>query len=107
MNKQVWLIVWGIFSVAGAALILAFFLLPENVLHAISRTISVPHDDCAFCGMTRAFCSISKGEFEEAYRLNRGSIVVFSAVVIASLAFFSFFTVASFKKGFKSICFFD
>ena len=90
MSKQVWLILWGVFSVGGGAIILSFFCFPENVLHAVSRSVSVPHDDCLLCGMTRAFCAISRGDFSLAYQLNSGSLYLFFGCLFAFGTFLAF-----------------
>lgn len=90
MARSAWLIVWGIFSVVGFTIVMMFFLLPEDLLHAISGAVSVPHNDCPLCGMTRAFCSISNGELEKAYALNKGSIPLFAVLFVSPLVLLSF-----------------
>ncbi|MBP3301786.1 MAG: DUF2752 domain-containing protein [Opitutales bacterium] len=93
MSKQIWVIVWGVFSLGCTLLVLAFFCLPEDLLHTISRSVSVPHDDCILCGMTRAFCAISRGDFDEAHGFNSGSLCLFFGMAIVSVSFFLFVSI--------------
>ena len=41
---------------------------------------------CPFCGMSRAFCAISHGNFAQALRYNSGSLWLYAAAAAAALA---------------------
>lgn len=41
------------------------------------------------CGMTRAFLKIKEGDFALAHQFNRGSIILFSLIVVNSIIFIS------------------
>ena len=79
----------GIVSLGGVAIVAMFFVLPEETLHAISGAVSFPHNDCPFCGMTRAFCAIVQGDFSRAMTLNRGSVPLFLFLSVTSVFFAS------------------
>jgi len=57
------------------------FVSYEKVLHQGHPWLppKEAHAPCAFCGMTRSFCAISNGRFEEAVRWNRGGIVLYAS----------------------------
>ena len=87
MQKVVWLTVCGVFSAACVGVILTFLFVPEDAIHSVSRAISFPHRDCPLCGMTRAFCAISKGHFDQAVALNKGSVFLFTLFVAVPSCF--------------------
>lgn len=75
-------------AAAAALIIVASFLfttetLPATVLCVFRAVTGAP---CPGCGMTRAFCSISHGEFREAWQLNPFSFLVYGIVVLTAAA---------------------
>jgi hypothetical protein len=66
-------------------LLVLIFILPHNIILNISPVCEWKlkyGTECFFCGMTRAFISISVFKFAEAYRLNALSIPLFGIFLI-------------------------
>lgn len=87
--KQAFRIVWLAVSAAGLLILLASVppaaplagrLLP--VCQAKARH----HRECALCGMTTAFQAISRGDWRDAPRANRGSLPLYFALLANQIA---------------------
>ena len=80
--------VWFILS-AGIFILLALpFIVPQYQLAQFIpewEWQSQFQKPCAFCGMSTAFYAISRGNFTEAYRLNRLSLYVYSTFLFNTL----------------------
>lgn len=79
------LLAWLIIS-AGVFIVLALpFIVPQ---HQLAQFIpecqwqSQFQKPCAFCGMSTAFYTISRGDFIEAHRLNPLSLYIYSAFLV-------------------------
>jgi len=77
------LIVWTIWCAAAIGVLIASFAAqPEKVdsgassLCLMNRLVR-PHEPCALCGMTRAFCALSHGDWDLALGYNAGSPYVY------------------------------
>jgi hypothetical protein len=82
-------ILWSLFNVVLLALIILIFV-NEKLVSAISLWLKENHEDslpCLFCGMTRAFIEISKGNWQEANLLNINAIAL-GSILIINLVFF-------------------
>jgi hypothetical protein len=84
--KRAFLMVWLIVALGAGALAAAPWVAGEEAVYGWVPRCS----GCSLCGMTTAFVHISRGEFDEARRANRGSLPVyagFSANALAALIF--------------------
>lgn len=84
-------IVWGIISLVTLSVIaIVLFADSQTILNHSPQCISKSqfNVDCPFCGMTRAFTEIGKGNFHQAYLLNHGSLALFLAFLLNSVIFF-------------------
>lgn len=79
--------VWLIVTVLAGGACLAAWAAPEvaGELAPVCESKARYNKECALCGMTRAFVHIARGEFREAYALNRGSVALYAAF-LANLA---------------------
>jgi len=87
--RQASLLAWLIASAALLAVLLAPWLLPEEVLlkaAPVCQARARRGVECPLCGMTRAFVSISKGRLHEATQLNRASVPLYVALAANELA---------------------
>lgn len=55
-------------------------------LTAIAGGLSVPHEVCAFCGMTRAYLAIGRGDWGAAYVFNVAALPLYVATCVNALA---------------------
>lgn len=73
-------------GVAAVALAASFLLAPADLprldLCVLHRLTGLP---CAGCGMTRAFCAISHGDFTGAWEFNPFGFVFYAAFVFIAL----------------------
>jgi len=84
-TRRAFIIVWLILSVGAAAILAAFFVLPEQTILELSRHGRLPsHGDspCPFCGMTRAFLAISSGQPGRAASMNRGALPLYAGLIL-------------------------
>jgi hypothetical protein len=65
------LLIISVFAVLKETIIDVLNMLPHFCL--MNKMLDIP---CPACGITRAFCELSKGNFEQAYKLNFSSIFV-------------------------------
>lgn len=87
------LIVWIIVSLIILIVILiSFFIDRQIILKIIPTCISKRqfNTECSFCGMSRAFIEISNGKLKNAYNLNKGSIYLYSVLLLNSIIFIMF-----------------
>jgi hypothetical protein len=87
--------VWVILSLLIITFLVILFLVPDMVLLKMSPTcvsVTMLHKECAFCGMTRAFISISHGELKQAMEFNRISSCLFFAFVGNTMTFLFYFS---------------
>jgi len=92
-NKSLF-IAWVIISVVILLIQIAPFILHEEFLLSLTPTCVFKKyfdKECFSCGMTHSFISISKGNFDEAYRWNNFSVYLylFFELNILSLLLFS------------------
>lgn len=74
--RRIAVVVWLMLSLGAAAIIAALVVLPEGAILELSRRARLPnHRDssCAFCGMTRAFLALARGDAAGAFAINRGA----------------------------------
>ncbi len=77
-----------LFSLACLALLMASRLLPPDGipgvdLCAFHALTALP---CPGCGLTRAFCAISNGQFQDAWSLHPFSFPLYAAVLVGAAA---------------------
>lgn len=76
--------VWLILSLAGLALLVAPFVVPEDALLELGRRLQGPgHGDeaCALCGLTRASAALARGELARAHALNGLALPLYGALL--------------------------
>lgn len=82
--RRIAVVVWLILSLGAAAIIAALVVLPEGAVLELSRRAKLPnHRDssCAFCGMTRAFLALARGDAAGAFAINRGAMPLSAGLV--------------------------
>ncbi|WP_316802665.1 DUF2752 domain-containing protein [Pedobacter nototheniae] len=85
--------VWIIISILALLIILASkFVNPDYFNLMPTCTSKLNQETCSFCGMTRAFIQIGSLNFKEALVLNKGSIVLFTAMLFNGFIFFAYST---------------
>jgi hypothetical protein len=79
-------------SLALSILILPHVLSDESILHLVPNCEwkARYNKECALCGMTTAFINISKGDFEQAYQANKGSLFLYGFLLLNQLLAFIF-----------------
>lgn len=90
-----WLLIllnFCVFIPAVSALALSFAITPDTI-EAGSVKLAPPclfkhlfDIPCPACGMTRAFCSISHGDFLRAIEYNAASILIYPLFVVVAIA---------------------
>ena len=83
--KKVFLIVWIIIGLAVLFLLAVPFLVREDVVLDITPDCyyrKLYNKECLFCGMTRSFYCISRGELVKAAELNGLSLYLYAAFTI-------------------------
>ena len=77
----VWLILSGLILII---LGLPFFLSPDAIqtMVPVCEWQAKYHEDCPFCGMTRSFLSISRGEFTQACLSHGLSLYLYSFLIL-------------------------
>lgn len=78
---QAFIWAWLAASAVGFALALAPVVLPNGALLGVFPRCS----GCFLCGMTTAFDAIGRGDLESANSANRGSVLLYSSLVINGL----------------------
>jgi hypothetical protein len=76
---------WLVVSLELAVVLLAPFLLSAETIYALAPVCEWKarrHKECVLCGMTRSFVAISRGDFSEAMRRNRGSIPLYALMIV-------------------------
>lgn len=100
-------IVWGIISLVTISVIaIALFADSRTILNHSPQCMSKSqfNVECPFCGMTRAFIEIGKGNFHQAYLLNHGSLALFLSFLVNSVIFFIYGFVSAYKtKGMRNL----
>lgn len=91
--------VWYILSATIMVLLAITFLFPDVLMKAAPVCISksLYGQECFMCGTTKAFIEISKGNFSNAYLLNKLSIILFSLFILNTITFF-FYSVYRLKR---------
>ncbi len=81
--KTALIIAWLIISLALSIAVVGPFVLPADVLFGLMPGCEARAEghECSFCGMTTAVIMIGHGLPDEAWRANRGSLPLFSALV--------------------------
>lgn len=71
--------------------LLLLFILDSSLLLASAPICpsKLKGTECMLCGMTRAFLKIKEGQFLAAHQFNRGSLILFSWIVVNSIIFIS------------------
>jgi len=83
-------IVWGIVAIAGLILVLIPFFIEEQALlktTPMCTTVVTGEGSCAFCGLTRGFIALSKGQIEEALLWNTFSLYIFIFFILNFIIF--------------------
>lgn len=57
-------------------------LISRPWLYSLSNAMTIPHEDCPFCGMTRAFDALTQGAILEAHHYNKGAIALAAIIII-------------------------
>lgn len=70
----------------------------ENLIYGASSVLQGHHEGtCAFCGMTRSFVSLAKGNFSGG-SVNEAAIPLFSILVLNQIVFIIFIFQKSLKR---------
>ena len=69
MRRFAWAF-WAAFTVLLAAPVILGYVLPPGLLMRMAGLLSVPHEHCVLCGMTRAYCCLVHNQVRDAYTLN-------------------------------------
>jgi len=75
--RRVGLIVWAVYGLGAIAALAASFATTPAALDDGSAAVCLlgvvirPHERCALCDMTHAFCALSHGRWDEAVAYNR------------------------------------
>lgn len=73
--------------ISNILIVLTFIIFSKSLIYFLD---TIPHFclfknlttlDCPACGITRAFCEISVGNFSEAYKLNSTSFIIISYII--------------------------
>jgi hypothetical protein len=83
--KKVFLIVWTIMGLAVLFVLSVPFLVREDIVLDSTPDCSTKKlysEKCLFCGMTRSFYCISRGEFGKAAELNGLSLYLYAALAV-------------------------
>lgn len=94
--KKALVISWIIITLIFFIIIISSFLIPEDILLSFSPSCEAKtfhSKECIFCGMTKNFISISKGNLYKAYELNNFGIYLYLifCLNVLSLLLFSFY----------------
>jgi hypothetical protein len=90
--RHVYISAAGLIQVVAISILAFSFVFSQDSLPTIDLCLfhAITGLQCPGCGMTRAFCSISHGQFAQAWRLNPFSYFFFFLSLLG-LAFPSFF----------------
>ncbi|WP_369426754.1 DUF2752 domain-containing protein [Profundicola chukchiensis] len=91
-----------IITTVSAVILILPFLVDSKIILQISPTCTYKTQfnlECFFCGMSRAFIEISKGNLSSAISLNRGSLFLFILFSINIIIFSIYFIYKTFQKG--------
>jgi hypothetical protein len=83
-------LVWTIISVVSIFFFVSLFVFDKNNIldfSPICKSVELYNVECLLCGMTRAFIKCSEFRFTEAYKLNNGSIFLYTLLLFNSLFF--------------------
>ena len=83
-------IVWLILTIIIIIVLIFPFLFNDNIIKELTpkcTKLSSCGEECFFCGTTRAFIHISKGEFQEAQYKNQGSLFLYCIFIINIVIF--------------------
>jgi len=83
------LLVWFGISLPTAAAVIAPVALPETAIAALAPVCAskrLSGRECVFCGMTRAFVAIARGDFKSAAASNRAALPLFASFAANALA---------------------
>lgn len=86
--RRALLLAWLCLSGALLPVLLSPWLLPEATLFELAGRCKTGHAGgrtCPLCGMTRAFLLISRGQLDQAKRLNRASVPLYGGMVANDL----------------------
>lgn len=76
--RQALILSWFVVSTVVFLILIAPFLLPEELILSGARACSIEHTEtCPLCGMTKSFLSISHGQFDAAITFNANSISLY------------------------------
>lgn len=89
--REPFYIVWNLISICMVLFLVVLFVLDSSLLLVAAPICpsKLKGTECMLCGMTRAFLKIKEGDFSLAYQFNRGSIILFSLIVVNSIIFIS------------------
>lgn len=100
--KKAYLSLWIILSSIAFIFMASGFLLSENHMYSLSSMLQSHHNDtCIFCGMTRSFVSILKGNPSQGTILNEAAFPLFSFLIINQLIFIIYLGSKLFKNKIK------
>lgn len=86
--RKGFLLAWLAASIVLLPVLTAPFLLPAETIYRLEPVCEwkARHNrECALCGMTRGFLAISRGEFQRASSLNRGSVPLYFGLILNEL----------------------
>lgn len=88
--KNAFYICWLIFSIAIVVVLLSTIFINPDVILAATPTCTAKLNGsfCFMCGTTRAFVAIGNFKLNEAYELNKFSVLLYFIFIINSLLFF-------------------
>jgi hypothetical protein len=96
--KKAYISLWVIFSTAIFAIMISMFFLDEGNVYKISSIMQSSHEEsCVFCGMTRSFVIILKGNFNQGALVNEAAFPLFSLLLLNQLLFISYLGLKLFK----------
>ena len=65
---------------------LSFYLSPEDIESGALSFLSIPHDNCPFCGMSHSFTLITDGQIKKAFAWNSAGPIVYAVLLLNILA---------------------
>ena len=90
--RRIGLIVWAVYGLSAIAALAASFATSSAALDDGGTTSCLlgalvrPHEHCALCGVTHAFCALSHGRWDEAITYNRLSPALYAAAWLLALS---------------------
>lgn len=90
--RRVGLIVWAVYGVGAVAALAASFATTPAALDDGSTPLCLPgalirpHERCALCNMTHAFCALSHGRWDEALACNHLAPAAYAGTWLLALS---------------------